>query len=66
MVPWMLAFGSDGDLYVSCDDHYDTATTYGDPADYDMTGLIIRIFIGQDGEAMVQNCQQSWAAAWRR
>jgi hypothetical protein len=50
LVPWMLVFGPDGALYVSVDKQYEAATSYGNPAEYDSTGCVLRVNVLPDGK----------------
>ncbi len=60
LVPWMLAVGPDGALYVSVDQQYEAASSYGNPQEYNVTGAVIRIELLADGEQTtllsVQQC----------
>lgn len=49
LVPWMLAIGPDGALYVSVDQQYEAASSYGNPQEYDVTGAVFRIELLADG-----------------
>lgn len=50
LVPWMLAIGPDGALYVTVDIQYEAQSSYGNPAEYGSTGSILRVELLPDGE----------------
>lgn len=64
LVPWMLAVGPDGALYVSVDQQYEAASSYGNPSEYDETGAVLRIELLADGEQTALSDVQAAAAPW--
>lgn len=49
LVPWMLAIGPDGALYVTVDNQYH-AESYGTPDEYNETSSVLRVELLPDGE----------------
>jgi len=51
LVPWQLTQGPDGALYVATDRPYPLAKSYGNPAEFNVTGSVLIIEMAPDGEA---------------